>query len=118
MIKDWFVEDDGRLRPHVAWGAIALAVGASLYFGYRAWSRDSRSHRVALMCMTEGCDYQREESLQVGETLPLKCPKCGKMSVVPSFTCPNCGTPNVWNEDRGLKPPTKCTKCGKENYHG
>lgn len=118
MIKSWFVNEDGRLRSYVPWTILVLALAFASMWVYRVWTRDSGSHAVAMMCKTPGCSFTRAEKLQVGETLPLECPKCGNKSVVPSFACKACGTPNVWNEDRGLKPPTKCTKCGKEHYHG
>lgn len=118
MIKSWFLDENGALRSYVAWVLGVLAVGALAYGAYAYWSRDSRVNKVSMMCMTAGCTYTREESLQEGETLPSLCPKCNQKSVVPSFKCTVCGTNNVWNEDRGLKPPTKCTKCGKEYYHG
>ena len=118
MMKDWFVDEGGHLRSFVPWTGIVVSLAVASFYAYRAWTRDSGPHSVAMMCMTPGCDYRRSESLQVGETLPLECPKCGKKSVVPSFSCPACGAANVWNEDRGLKPPTKCTQCGKESYHG
>ncbi len=117
MIKGWFFDEDGGLRSYVPWGLIGLALLIGGYYAYATWTRDSQTHDVAMMCATTGCSYEREETLQVGEILPIQCPKCGKKSVVPSFKC-KCGTSNVWNEDRGLKPPTKCTKCGKEYYHG
>jgi len=100
------------------WAAVLAGLGIVAVAIWVIWSRASTTQPVVMMCMTPGCGYQRQRALQVGETFPLVCPRCGKKSVAPAFRCPKCGTPNVWNEDRGLKPPTRCTKCGEEIRHG
>jgi len=109
---------DGQLRPAVAYGIICAVVAVAGYMVYTAWAGSGSSRPVAMMCMTPDCGYTRSERLQVGETFPAPCPRCGKNSLVPAFVCKECGTVNVWNEDRGLSPPTRCTKCGREVYHG
>jgi hypothetical protein len=97
---------------------VALALLAVIaYFSFKACVGETRSQSIELMCSNPDCDYTRETRLQVGETLPLECPKCGKATVVPGFKCPDCGMLNTWNEDRGEAPPTPCTKCGRQVYH-
>jgi hypothetical protein len=112
-----FQNDDQR-KKWLTYGVLVTAIIVASIFIYRHWTRNSSNAPVAMMCMTPGCSYMRSESLSVGDTVPMECPKCNKKSVVPAFKCRRCGTLNIYNEYRGLKPPTKCTKCGKEAYHG
>ena len=94
----------------------ALAVGGAVYY---AWTRSGDPPLTAsLICVTDGCGYTDSRSLEIGETLPGKCPKCGKDSVFSAFLCPKCKTPNVMNADRGLPGATKCSKCQSEIHHG
>jgi hypothetical protein len=118
MIRDWFEDLDDRFKT---WAGYAIGIVAVLgvgYFTYGAWVGADGPLDVTLMCTTEGCGYTRERPLQVGESVPASCPDCDKASVFPAFRCSECKTYNVWNEDRGLSPPTKCRECGHENYHG
>jgi len=106
--------DRRKLVAGVLIGAIVL-IGA--YFAWTALSSRSRPQDVAMLCSNPKCAYTRAEALQVGETLPMTCPKCGQRTLMAAFRCPQCGTPNIWNENRNALPPTKCRKCGRENYH-
>ncbi len=118
MLKNMFTYDDGGVKPWVKYAALVIAVGAGGYFVYTGWSSEDASQEVTMMCLTEGCDYKTSRPLEFGEVLPAKCPKCGKNSLVPAFTCKGCGKPLILNEDRGLKPPTICPYCGKEVWYG
>jgi len=106
--------DRGKL---VVWAVIGVAVLALAYFAWGAWSSRSRAQDVAMLCSNPKCGYTRAEPLQVGESLPMTCPRCGQRTLMAAFRCPKCGTPNIWNENRNALPPTKCRKCGRENYH-
>ncbi|NLX22905.1 MAG: hypothetical protein GXY55_14730 [Phycisphaerae bacterium] len=118
MLKNLVVNDDGSVKPAFTYTILVVSVLVAGFLAYRIWTAGDAVNERTMMCITPGCDYTRDRALQLGETLPALCPKCGKKSVVATFKCPHCGQPNVWNEDRGLKPPTKCTKCGKERWHG
>ncbi|MEP0844630.1 MAG: hypothetical protein HRF43_18170 [Phycisphaerae bacterium] len=72
--------------------------------------------KSTLMC-SAGCGYIRAGTLSAGDMLPATCPRCGRNSLVPAFHCPKCRSVNVWNESRGLPPPTRCGKCGQEVWH-
>ncbi len=111
-----FTDDDGGVKPWVTYAIIGIAIFAGGYFVYGAWRKSGSPTNVNLMCYS--CEYVSDRELTIGETFPAKCPKCDKDTFVPAFRCPQCQTPNVWNEDRGLKPPTKCRKCGAESRHG
>ena len=110
-------EDGGGVKPWVTYAVIGIAVFIGGYFVYGAWTKGDRPNTVTLMCSTKGCGYTRAEALQVGETLPLKCPKCGKDTVVVAYRCPDCKTPVILNEEIGLNPPARCPKCGAEVWH-
>jgi uncharacterized OB-fold protein len=118
MLKQCIAKEEGGVPPWVKHAIIAIAVIAGGYFIYAAWRSSDRQLEATLMCSTQGCGYLRTEALQVGEMLPARCPKCGKDSLLPAFNCPKCKTVNIWNENRGLPPPTKCSKCGQEVRHG
>lgn len=117
MIRRLGLPGSGDARSIATCAALGLAAAVVGIFAYRAFTGGGTPD-VALMCMTPGCGTLRERPLELGESLPARCPACDKSSLVPAFTCPQCGTPNIWNEDRGLPPPTKCSKCGKEVRHG
>ena len=110
--------EDGGVKPWVTYGLVALAIFAGAYFVRAAWTKSDRPNDIGLLCITSGCGYNDSRLLEIGESVPLKCPKCGKASVYATVNCPKCRTPNVWNVDRGLKGPTKCTKCGTEIIRG
>jgi hypothetical protein len=118
MAKQQVAKDVRGIPPWITYTIIAAAVIAGVYFTYAAWTKGDRPLEAALMCSTPGCGHLRVDALQVGEMLPAKCPKCGKDSLLPAFYCPKCKTVNIWNENRGLPPPTKCSKCGQEVRHG
>ena len=69
------LDDDRRkwIMPVVTVVVLLIAT----YLVYRAWVTGGIVNEVALMCLDENCGYTRETQLQVGETLPLKCPNCG-----------------------------------------
>jgi len=106
--------DRRKLMAGAVSGAVVLIGG---YFAWAAWSGRSRPQDVAMLCSNPKCGYTRAQPLQVGESLPMPCPKCGQQTLMAAFRCPKCGTPNIWNENRNALPPTKCRKCGHENYH-
>ncbi len=111
-------DDTGGLRPWVTYTTVGLAVLVGGYLVYGAWFGSDGPSAITLKCMEEGCDYERTRPLQLGESLPLKCPDCDKQSVVTTRACPNCKTAVILNEDRGLAPPAKCPKCNEEVWHG
>jgi hypothetical protein len=110
--------EDGGVKPGIVYGVIGLAVVLGAYWVYASWTGPGKGMTVTMLCYTQDCGYSRDRALELGEILPAKCPRCGNLSVVSAFSCPGCGAPNVWNEDRGLAPPTKCTKCGREVRYG
>lgn len=118
MLTLRFAKDEGGIPPWVKHAVIAIAVIGGGYLVYAAWRSGDQPLKATLMCSTPGCGYVRSEASQVGEVLPVKCPKCGQNSLLPAFNCPKCKTVNIWNENRGLPPPTKCSKCGQEVRHG
>jgi hypothetical protein len=111
-----FTDDSGGVRPWVTYTAIAAVLLVGGYFVYGAWTKNDRALEARLMCYS--CEYTSSKELKVGEVYPQPCPKCEKQTFVPALNCSKCGAPNVWNEDRGAKPPTKCRKCGVELRHG
>lgn len=115
MSSNIFTNEGGGVKPWVVWGILALAIVTGSYFIYGAWN-GSNELKATLMCSE--CGNIRTEALAVGEMLPATCSKCGKNAMLPAFHCPSCKTVNIWNENRGLPPPTKCRKCGQEVRHG
>lgn len=118
VIKKLLYNDDEQMRPGVLYGLIALAIGIGAYFVYANWTSADEPVAIARMCVTQGCGYTSTQDLQLGETFPGKCPSCGKDSVYIALRCPKCKTANVLNEDRGIKGPTKCSRCGTELRYG
>ncbi|HSW45961.1 MAG TPA: hypothetical protein VLM89_10360 [Phycisphaerae bacterium] len=116
MLKRWFLDDDGMVRPPAAYGTIALAVLLLGLFAYRAWTKGEHPTTGTWICMD--CAKLADVTPKIGGDLPAKCPHCDKVSLVPAYACSKCKTPQVLNEYRGLKPPTKCTKCGAEVWYG
>ncbi len=118
MPRNLLTNEDGGVKPGVKYAGIGLLVVILGYWAFTTWTGGDRALTATLMCYTQGCGYTTARELEIGEVLPATCPKCGNKSVVSAFKCPGCGTPNVWNEDRGLAPPTRCTKCGREVRYG
>jgi hypothetical protein len=118
VFKKILYNDEQRIRPGFVIGLFVLAIGAGGYYVYARWQGAEKMVGVRMMCVTPGCGYVRERQLEVGESIPGTCPQCGKASVYTSLRCRKCETPNVLNEDRGLKGPTRCTKCGTELRYG
>ena len=115
MLEKLSTNDNG-VKPWVFCAAIVLGVLVWGYLVHAFWTSTDESREVTMMCMTEGCSYQRARPLQFKERLPAKCPDCGEQSVVPAFHCRGCGEPLILYQYRGLKPPTKCPNCGEERY--
>lgn len=96
-----------------------LVVGAAVYLVRGARNPEAPAGmKTNFLCVSEGCGFQESRALKSGETMPLRCPKCGKNSLYVSQTCPQCGQANVMNELRGLSGPSRCTQCGTEIRHG
>ena len=118
MFTQRFAKEEGGIPPWIKYAIIAAAVAVSGYVLYAAWTKGDHSPIAFVICADPKCGYVEERSLQVGEDVPQKCPKCGKQTFYPGFPCRGCKTPLIWNENRRLPPPTKCPKCGMENWHG
>ena len=71
-------------------------------------SHPAEDKKYPLIC--EDCGHTEERTLPRGsEELPLKCPKCGKDTLVSKFICPQCGKPYAYNPK---SPPSQCPHCG------
>ncbi len=118
MFKKIFYNDEDQFRPAVSYAVVGLAILLCGYYVYAKWNGSDQAVETNLKCSTSGCAYISERPLQVGEKIPLQCPKCDQRAVYPALPCPKCGTPNVLNQYLGKKPPTKCSKCGTELRYG
>lgn len=118
MLKQLFANDDGSVKPWVVYAVLAIAVVGGGMVVYARWKSSDQPLTSTVMCASPGCGYLDQRVQEVGEAWPQKCPKCGQEALFVAFSCRKCGAPNIWNENRGLPPPTKCIKCGQENRHG
>ena len=118
MLKRFFFNHDGTMKPWVTYGIVAVVVCAGGYLLYAAWTRGDRPLPSTLMCANAGCGFVQQRVIGPGEDCPQKCPKCSQTTLYIAFHCRKCGNPLIWNENRGLQPPTQCPKCGQENRHG
>ncbi len=116
MIGKLIRDDGGILQPPAAHLLVALAVLALGIFAYRAWTADTRPTEGTWICWECGSTVTVDP--RDVDSLPAECPKCGKGSLVPAFSCPSCRAPVALNEYRGLNPPTKCPNCGSEVWYG
>lgn len=119
-LRRLFLTDSGGLTT-VGLAAILLALGvAGGAVGYYMWKGADLGGGMpqlesARKCYE--CGYVGTVKLQVGQFRPT-CPKCGKDAFLAAYKCPKCGNLEVLNEERGLPPPTKCSRCGGEIRHG
>jgi predicted Zn-ribbon and HTH transcriptional regulator len=104
------------VRRGVAVGIIIVGLASGLV----AYLLLGRPRQLApnLMCVTAGCGYQANRSLQIGEILPLTCPRCGRRSVYGTHVCRQCGTAVVLKRQQGINAPTYCPQCGREVIRG
>ena len=118
MFKKLFASDGGNLKSGVAYAILAIAVACGGYFVYATWTSGDRPLVSTVMCANASCKHVDQRAQEVGEDWPQKCPKCVQQTLFVAFNCRKCAAPNIWNENRGLRPPTRCTQCGQENRHG
>ncbi len=119
-IRKLVLTDDGSTKPSgVAIAALVLVVSATA-LGYYVWKADWGGGVPQIEAPTQcwECGYTESRKAVVGEPPVLHCPKCGKQAFAPAVACTKCRTLVVLNEYRGVKPPTKCPKCGGEVRHG
>lgn len=116
MTNDALSTRGGKSRPWILHALGVMVVMVAGYVAYSVWAGPGEL-KATLMCATPGCAHIRAEALAVGEMLPAACPKCGQASLLPAFHCPHCRSVNIWNENRGLPPPTRCARCGREVRH-
>lgn len=114
----WLTKEDSKARDILMYAITAILFAGGAYYVYARWTQDSRPQESAIACSNPDCDFTEMRELKIGEVFPLECPDCGQKKVFPGFSCPGCGTVNIWNESLGKKPPTLCKKCGRECYHG
>ncbi|MGB9624519.1 MAG: hypothetical protein ACPMAQ_06605 [Phycisphaerae bacterium] len=121
-LRKLVLTEDGRTKPVGAIAVVLVLVASCSALGYYFWKGGvdlgggMPQIKHAIVCWN--CGYTRFERLQPGSGTLGPCPKCKKDTLGLGYPCPQCGTPVVLNEARGLKPPTKCPKCGREFRHG
>jgi hypothetical protein len=118
MLKDLFASKEGGVKPWVTYAILAIAVIVGGYFLYNAWAGTDRPLPAVWLCANPNCGYTERRVIEPGAESPQECPKCHQKTLWIAFRCHKCGNPLIWNENRGLPPPTKCPKCGEENRHG
>ena len=71
---------------------------------------DKRSKTVDMGIVCKECGFEGVAKVTEGQPLPVKCPKCGKMTAYLGFLCPNaaCGKQIPWD---GKTPPAVCPHC-------
>lgn len=114
MIKKLVYNDDGSARPAAAGSLVAVVVLLAGWFVYSAWAGMGGQLDSKLLCITEDCGYSDSRKLQVGESFPATCPRCGNRSVYPALKCPQCGKPHVPPVMLGKSGSTTCFQCGTE----
>lgn len=97
---------------------VVVVVIVSVVASGRQADKKVEAAPTSFACATPDCGFVELRPLQVDETLPLKCPKCGNQTLYVSRKCPTCETAVIMDEDRGQPGPTKCPKCGNEVRHG
>jgi DNA-directed RNA polymerase subunit RPC12/RpoP len=104
------------LLPLLLIVVILTGFGYAIYATGRVENKDTPE--TVMKCMDSECGASLPMVLSVGEKPPLKCPKCGKKTLVQAYFCPRCKEPLVLNEMRGGSPPTTCPACGVEVSRG
>jgi hypothetical protein len=118
-LRKLVVSEDGQTKPAGVAVVVLVLVFSSAALGYYLWKSDLGGGIPQMESPNKcySCGYMASRKLEVGIS-NTTCPKCGKETFLPAYKCKKCGNLEVLNEDRGLKPPTKCTKCGGEIRHG
>lgn len=117
MIKKLVYNDGGRARPTAAGSLVAGVMLLAGWFVYSAWAGLGGQFDSELICITEDCGYSESRKLQVGESFPANCPRCGNRSVYPALKCPQCGKPHVHPVMLGKPGCITCSQCGTEFRH-
>jgi predicted RNA-binding Zn-ribbon protein involved in translation (DUF1610 family) len=120
-LRKLVLTEDGRTKPAAFVAVVLVLVVSCSALGYYIWKggvdlgggepQIDSPHKCC------SCGHIGSVKLEIGQPAPV-CPKCGKATYYPAFRCKNCGALEVLNEYRGLKPPTKCPKCGREMRYG
>lgn len=104
---------------------IAVLVAGGAYYVYAEYFQTHNAMNLTTACVKDGCGWQGDLKLKVGDPWPGKCPKCGENTVLDMSKCAQCGNYQVLNEqiaalwpDKASKDPvTKCAKCGAAMHH-
>lgn len=119
-LKNLVLTEDGRTKPAGVVAVVIVLVVSGAAMGYYVWNHaelGGGAPQVTSGHKCYSCGYISSVKLVVGEPTTT-CPRCGKPTFRLAHKCRKCGTLEVLNEDRGLKPPTKCPKCGGEIRYG
>jgi predicted RNA-binding Zn-ribbon protein involved in translation (DUF1610 family) len=112
-------------RNLVIAAVVLVALSAGGYYAYQEYFTTHKPMKLTASCVKDGCDWQGNIKLNIGDQWPGKCPKCGENTVLDMETCQQCGNRQVLNaqiaalfpEKASKDPVTKCAKCGAAMRH-
>lgn len=121
-LRNLVLTEDGRTKPAAAVVVVVVLVLSCSALGYYVWQGGGvdlggGEPQISAPFKCYSCGYTMYAKVKLGVPMDI-CPKCKKSTLCPAKICPKCGSIEILNENRGLKPPTKCSKCGAEIRHG